>query len=222
MDLPSLETLAVMDAENKYIEVQSEGEEESHEQTLSVTRPFKPVRKRRRAKCWVDFTHLGLEDDGKVRARCNHCGFKFVVEKNHGTSTLNRHSTRCPAKPRPDAPKYDHKADREKMSEIIIYHDLHFKYVEYEKVRERDRFLDPDGQHICRQTAAADVYKRYEIEKAKLIEVLVKHKGRVCFTADLWTARSVVMGCKFFKIFSLFVIQKQQQVTYWFVSLYIT
>ncbi|XP_048604271.1 zinc finger BED domain-containing protein RICESLEEPER 2-like [Brassica napus] len=194
MDLPSLETLAVMDAENKYIEVQSEGEEESHEQTLSVTRPFKPVRKRRRAKCWVDFTHLGLEDDGKVRARCNHCGFKFVVEKNHGTSILNRHSTRCPAKPRPDAPKYDHKADREKMSEIIIYHDLLFKYIEYEKVRERDRFLNPDVQHICRQTAAADVYKRYEIEKAKLIEVFVKHKGRVCFTADLWTARSVVMG----------------------------
>ncbi|KAL0661728.1 hypothetical protein Bca4012_098565 [Brassica carinata] len=154
-----------------------EGEEESHEQTLSVTQPFQPVRKRCRAKCWEDFIHVGLQDDGKERARCNHCGLKLVVEKTHGTSTLNRHSKICPAKPRSDAVKYDHKTDREKI--------------------ERDRFLDPDGQHICRQTAAADVYKRYEIEKAKLIEVLVKHKGRVCFTADLWTARSVVMGYYF-------------------------
>ncbi|KAL0655624.1 hypothetical protein Bca4012_076208 [Brassica carinata] len=198
MDFQSLETIAAMDAAmdagNEYIEVQSAvGEEEPHAPTLSVTQPRQPVRKKR-AKCWEDFTHIGLEADGKERARCNHCGFKMVAEKTHGTSSLNRHSKNCPAKLRSDAPKYDHIADREKMSEIIIYHDLPFKYVEYEKVRERDRFLNPDVQHICRQTAASDVYKRYEIEKAKLIEVLGKHKGRVCFTADLWTARSVVMG----------------------------
>ena len=64
-----------MDAENENIEVQMEGEEESHEQTLSVTQPFQPVRKRCRAKCWEYFTHVGLEVDGKERARCNHCGF---------------------------------------------------------------------------------------------------------------------------------------------------
>ena len=116
MDLPSLETLAAMDAENENIEVQMEGEEESHEQTLSVTQPFQPVRKRCRAKCWEDFIHVGLQDDGKERARCNHCGLKLVVEKTHGTSTLNRHSKICPAKPRSDAVKYDHKTDREKMS----------------------------------------------------------------------------------------------------------
>ena len=33
MDLPSLETIAAMEAENEYIEVQMEGEEEPHEQT---------------------------------------------------------------------------------------------------------------------------------------------------------------------------------------------
>ncbi|RID45762.1 hypothetical protein BRARA_I02464 [Brassica rapa] len=144
-----------------------EGEEEPHEQTQSVTQPFQPVRKKGRAKCWEEFTHVGLEADGKERARCNHCG--FGSKKTHGISSLNRHSKTCPTKLRSDAPKYDHIADREKM--------------------KRDRFLNPDVQHICTQTAAADVYKRYEIEKAKLIEVLVKHKGRVvvmgyiCITA---------------------------------------
>ncbi|CAN6823275.1 unnamed protein product [Brassica oleracea] len=40
--------------------------------------------------------------------------------------------------------------DREMVTEAIIYHDLPFRYVEYEK------------------TAALDVYRRYEIEKEKL------------------------------------------------------
>lgn len=114
MDLPSLETIAAMEAENEYIDVQMEGEEEPHEQTQSVTQPFQPVRKKGRAKCWEEFTHVGLEADGKERARCNHCG--FGSKKTHGISSLNRHSKTCPTKLRSDAPKYDHIADREKMS----------------------------------------------------------------------------------------------------------
>ena len=40
----------------------------------------------------------------------------LVAEKTHGASSLNDHSKTCPAKLRSDAPKYDHIADREKMS----------------------------------------------------------------------------------------------------------
>jgi len=76
--------------------------------------------------------------------------------------------------------------------EIIIYHDLPFRYVEYEKVRARDKFLNPDCQLICRQTAAIDVFKRYEIENLKLIDVLAKHNGRMCLTSDLWSSRDTM------------------------------
>ncbi|CAL9236464.1 unnamed protein product, partial [Arabidopsis halleri] len=58
----------------------------------------------------------------------------------------------------------------------------------------RDKFLNPDCKPICRQTAALDVFKRFEIEKAKLIDVFAKHNGRVCLTADLWSSRSTVTG----------------------------
>ncbi|KAL0698554.1 hypothetical protein Bca4012_054676 [Brassica carinata] len=75
------------------------------------------------------------------------------------------------------------------VTESIIYHDLPFRYVEFEKVRARDRYLNPDCQHICRQSAALDVYRRYEIKKEKLKGLLVKHHGRVCLTADLWVAK---------------------------------
>ena len=77
---------------------------------------------------------------------------------------------------------------------MIIYHDLPFRYVEYEKVRARDRYLNPKVVHICRQTAAADVFRRYEMEKEKLKRFFAKLKSRVCFRSDLWTARSTVMG----------------------------
>lgn len=65
-------------------------------------------------------------------------------------------------------------------SEIIIFHDLPFRYAEYEKVRARSLYLNPDCQLICRQTAAGDVFRRYEIEKEKLRDVFAKHQGG-CF-----------------------------------------
>ncbi|CAA7029612.1 unnamed protein product [Microthlaspi erraticum] len=79
-------------------------------------------------------------------------------------------------------------------SEIIIYHDLPFRYVEYEKVRARNLYLNPDCKPICRQTAASDVYKKYLVEKEKLKEVFANHHGRVCFTSDLWLSRATMTG----------------------------
>lgn len=88
--------------------------------------------------------------------------------------------------------KYDQRVDREMTSELIIYHDLPFRYVEYEKVRARDKYLNPNVVHICRQTAAADVFSKYEMEKAKLKRLFANLKSRVCFTTDLWSARTVM------------------------------
>lgn len=66
--------------------------------------------------------------------------------------------------------------------------------VEYEKVRARDKYLNPKCQHICRQTAGADVYKRYELEREKLKKVFAEFKGRVSFTSDMWTASTTMVG----------------------------
>ena len=107
---------------------------------------------------------------------------------------MNRHSRSCPEKPETEVVEYDPKVDKEMVSEIIIYHDLPFRYVEYEKVRERDKYLNPECEHMCRQTASREVYKRYEIEKLKLKEMFASYQGRMSFTSDLWTSRSQVRG----------------------------
>lgn len=53
--------------------------------------------------------------------------------------------------------------------------------------------MNPDCQPICRQTVVGDVFMRYEIEKEKLKEVFSKHRGKVCFTSDLWSAWAIVI-----------------------------
>lgn len=215
MDLESLETISMLNARSEYmdmneddaqIEVNEEDTEleepaqsETQIQLSNQAQPTQTPRKRRKTSTvWDNFVSVGFEKDDKERAKCNHCGTKLVVNSktgNYGTHHLNRHLEKCPKMPRNiDRPAYDQKVDREMTSEIIIYHDLPFRYVEFEKVRARDKYLNPDCQHICRQTAAADVFRRYEVEKEKLKEVFAKHQGRVCLTSDLWTARATVMG----------------------------
>ncbi|XP_009123725.2 zinc finger BED domain-containing protein RICESLEEPER 2-like [Brassica rapa] len=131
----------------------------------------------------------------KNRGRCIYCCKELVIEVKNGTSSLKRHLEICPVKPQSDGNaerKYDHNVNREMTSELIIYHDLPFRYVKYEKVRARDKYLNPKCVPICRQTAAADVFRKYEMEKAKLKRLFANLKSRVCFTTDLWSARTVM------------------------------
>ena len=213
MDLDSLNTIAILEAQEEYMNMNEEdalneenavSEEEtemqepepSDTQVAETTQATKPRKRRLTSTVWNDFTSVGVESDGKERGQCNYCGRKLVINtKTHGTQHLHRHLETCPKKPKKvDRVPYDHKVDREMTSEIIIYHDLPFRYAEYEKVRARSLYLNPDCKPICRQTAVADVFRRYEIEKEKLRNVFAKHQGRVCFTSDLWLARPTTMG----------------------------
>lgn len=214
MDFESEQTMAILNAQAKYMDMNEEhaefeinenltetqGAEQSATQPAEATQSTQATQKTRKRRktspVWRDFELVGLGEDGKERAKCIHCGSLLVVNsKTHGTNHLKRHLEVCSKVPtKVDRPAYNQMVDREMTSEIIIYHDLPFRYVEYEKVRARDRYLNPDCQPICRQTAALDIYRQYEIEKEKLKGVLAKHHGRVCFTSDLWVSRHQVMG----------------------------
>ncbi|KAF8082224.1 hypothetical protein N665_0843s0003 [Sinapis alba] len=146
MDLESLETIAILDAQRDYMDMNEEdalneenaireGETEMQEpeqsdtqavETTQATQPLtKPHRRRLTSKVWDDFTSVGVESDGKERGQCNHCGKKLVINTRiHGTHHLSRHLESCPEMPKKvDRPAYDHKIDREMTSEIIIFHD---------------------------------------------------------------------------------------------------
>ncbi|BAB02100.1 unnamed protein product [Arabidopsis thaliana] len=202
MDSQTRETLAHLEAENEYLAMNEEAETQG-EATQSATQSTQAAttvynsNKRLKSDVWKEFRPiLELEEDGKQRGRCIHYDKKLIIENSQGTSALKRHLQICQKRPQVLSEKivYDHKVDREMVSEIIVYHDLPFRYVEYEKVRARDKYLNPNCQPICRQTAGNDVFKRYELEKGKLKKFFEQFRGRVCCTADLWTARGIVTG----------------------------
>lgn len=200
MDSQSLETMARLNAEHEDIEMNEDAETQGPTQSETQSTQANTVfhsNKRLKSYVWKEFIPVvGVEPDGKPRGRCMHCNKKLITEVSQGTSALKRHLMICPKRPPglSEEIEYDHRVDREMVSEIIVYHDLPFRYVEYEKVRARDLYLNPNCQPICRQTAGNDVFRRYELEKEKLKKVFVEFKRRVCCTADLWTARGTVTG----------------------------
>lgn len=88
---------------------------------------------------------MEVEEDGKERVKCIYCDFKLVVGKNYGINLLKRYLEFCfKMFKKVDKYVYDFLVDREMVIEFIIYYDLLFRYVEYEKVRERDMYLNYD------------------------------------------------------------------------------
>ncbi|CAA7042097.1 unnamed protein product [Microthlaspi erraticum] len=205
MDSQTIRYLAHLEAEDEQRETdeiieESEAENQEAAESETRTQSTQPTltvfqsNKRLKADVWKEYIPVGDREDGKKMGRCMHCQKKFCIEISQGTSAVTRHLEVCPMRGEKSevARKYDPKVDRDMINEIIIYHDLPFKYVEYEKVRARDIYLNPDCHHICRQTAGADVLKRFELEKVKLRKIFANHKGRVCFTSDMWSARTTM------------------------------
>ncbi|KAL0885843.1 hypothetical protein Bca101_009826 [Brassica carinata] len=143
MDLESVETIALLDAQREYMDMNEEDAlneenamreeetemqepEQSDTQAAETTQATQPRKRRLTSKVWHDFTSVAVESDGKERGQCNHCGKKLVINtRTHGTHHLNCHLETCPEKPRKvDRPAYDHKVDRQMTSKIIIYQDL--------------------------------------------------------------------------------------------------
>jgi len=55
--------------------------------------------------------------------------------------------------------KLDNMVACELLIEAIIAHDLPFKFVEFEKIRNWVKYLNPDAINISRNTTKADVMK---------------------------------------------------------------
>ena len=77
--------------------------EEQQSETHSGESAQAQRKRRKTSRVWEDFVSVGIENDGKERARCLHCCMKLVTrnEKNVscGTHHLQRHLETCPKKP---------------------------------------------------------------------------------------------------------------------------
>ncbi|KAK2416658.1 zinc finger BED domain-containing protein RICESLEEPER [Trifolium repens] len=135
-----------------------------------------------KSDCWKFFTIVEDGKDGIGRAKCNTCKKEYKCGgKLYGTSSLNRHILSCQKSKYGDVGKMiidmdgkirqrniDQMISREMCAAAIIEHDLPFKFVEYRKIRNWIKYLNPDAVPITRNTAKSDVLKIYMREKSKL------------------------------------------------------
>ncbi|GJX11554.1 zinc finger BED domain-containing protein RICESLEEPER 2-like protein [Tanacetum coccineum] len=143
---------------------------------------------------WEYFEIIPVGPDGIKRATCIQC--TKVLSYEHGTSNIRRHIGKClglDLSNKADAPPpkricLDQAKFKEKLAISIIKHNYPFTYVEHEGTRDLHKFLHPDANPICRNTAKKEVLRIYEREKVKVKKELEKIKGRICLTSDLWTS----------------------------------
>ncbi|KAI5426971.1 hypothetical protein KIW84_032412 [Lathyrus oleraceus] len=70
----------------------------------------------------------------------------------------------------------------------IVAHDLPYKFVEFQKIRDLMKYLNPDFSPILRNTAKDDVDEMFKTEKEALKKELANIPSRISLTSDIWTA----------------------------------
>ena len=152
------------------------------------------------SEVWNNYEKIGVVD-GVEKCKCKGCGRLYTCNSDNETTHLRRHVQKCHLIPKYNdvgdmlvdhsgtlrSQKLDHKAYRDALSRCIIMHDLPFSYAEYEGVWVVNRVLNPDFKPISRNTAKADCWNDFLIEKTKLKSILANIPSRICLTSDVWT-----------------------------------
>jgi hypothetical protein len=175
---------------------------EGQDETQSVASENNNTNKKSMSGVWNFFEKIGKDINGIERAECNFCKNHFAIKqnpkslKNYGTSHLMRHVVNCKiilsklnSLEQPfSMTEINQKTHRSLLSEAIVAHDLPFSFVEYGKIREWVKYLNPSAEMVCRNTEVSDIEKIYDRERMKLKDIMARIPNRICLTSDLWTA----------------------------------
>ncbi|XP_043694218.1 zinc finger BED domain-containing protein RICESLEEPER 2-like [Telopea speciosissima] len=165
------------------------------------------TKRKRRSIVWEEFEILQGKgfSDGKERAKCNRCGQIYKADSTtNGTGTLRRHILHCPKWENKGPTQMtlgvndgklmlrDKKVDqvwvRDKVTRLIVRHELPLIFVEYEEFRELITYLFPNYTHITRNTQMAEILKFYNLESSRIHNLLKSFNGKISLTSDLWTS----------------------------------
>ncbi|KAL7584678.1 zinc finger BED domain-containing protein RICESLEEPER 2-like [Lactuca sativa] len=125
------------------------------------------------SKVWRFFERLPIGNDGNERAKCKRCSKRYICETKTGTGSLR---------------VFKPEKFCELVSEVIVKHDLPFKFVEYEGIREVFRYLNENVVTYTRNTTNSDVVSLFNREKIRLKKLLELNPGRISLTFDLWSS----------------------------------
>jgi len=84
--------------------------------------------------------------------------------------------------------KIDQSIHHQLLCELIVRHNLPYKFVEYPELRNWISYLCHDAIMITRNTIKANIGRLYDKEKLMLKNMLVSIPSRICLTSNLWTS----------------------------------
>ena len=148
---------------------------------------------------WRYFVKIGESKGGKERARYNCCNKIYVTDKRkYGTSHLNHHVMKCDKRKTKDVgqmildmqgklkeKKIYQVIHRELLSNIIIRHNLPYKFVEYPELRTWINYLCPYAIMVSRNIVKTDIGRMYMKEKIMVKELFASIPSRICLTSCL-------------------------------------
>ncbi|XP_042482915.1 zinc finger BED domain-containing protein RICESLEEPER 2-like [Macadamia integrifolia] len=122
--------------------------------------------RKKRSVVWDEFTIIDGKgfDDGKNRAECKR--WKVMLRYQ----------------------KVDQDFVRDKITKLIVRHELPLVFVEYEEFRELITYLFPGYTHIARNTQMSDILRSYNLESIRIRNLRNSFAGRISLTSDLWTS----------------------------------
>ena len=164
-------------------------------------------RRRLKSKVWNDFNRIPV--DGGHRAICKHCGKDCPGSSKSGTTHLNNHLLRCPARKSGESykeiisfnetddlnnqtvingnPVFDEERSGLDMVRMIIKHGYPLNMVEDEYFKNFVKNLQPRFKLHSQDTLKADILRVYREEKEKLCKHFDMLSCRFSLILNFWT-----------------------------------
>jgi hypothetical protein len=158
-----------------------------------------------------------IKVDGKPKAKCNYCQKNLLGDPKQGTSHLHDHLDRCKMRKFKDIRDmcqpilitqqnkmdgkmslntyhFDQDQVRRGLARMVILHEYPLSMVDHIGFREFVGLLQPMFKMICRNTLKRDIFKIYDNEKEKALQVVDKNESRIAITTDMWTSSNKKRG----------------------------
>lgn len=179
-------------------------------QSQTVESKIKKERKKR-SRAWDHFTPK-TDSDGNAKGVCNYCKAEYFADtKEHGTTSMLGHISRCKKMPynidtkqaklafqpviggnKGDVAivpwKFDQEECRKALCRMIIIDELPFRFVEKEGFKQFMKVAQPCFRIPSRTTVTRDCFDLFDEEKHKLMNLFKETQQRVCLTTDTWTS----------------------------------
>lgn len=168
---------------------------------------------KRPRRSWVrDYFDL-KKINGQDKEICRYCEKKLGGSSKNGTSLLGDHFKSCPRRKSMDIKQailnqtrrldgktqltnfsFDQEAARDSLAKMITLHEYPLSMVEHQGFRNYSNCLQPLFKVPSRNTVKKDIFKIYEFEKTKTMELFRKNRGRFAITTDMWTSTTQKRG----------------------------